>query len=147
MPDALRHLASRVGAFVQDGGVWWGIGISLAFAAGSLAVAVVVVIGWSPQHFRVGPASGFWVHHPPWLRVLGLVGKNLAGVVMFLLGFVMALPGIPGQGVLTMIIAVTLIDFPGKRELERRLVSRPWVLKHLNNVRRRFHRAPLDLTS
>jgi hypothetical protein len=66
---------------------------------------------------------------------------------MFLLGFVMALPGIPGQGVLTMIIAVTLIDFPGKRELERRLVSRPWVLKHLNNVRRRFHRAPLDLTS
>jgi hypothetical protein len=76
---------------------------------------------------------------------MGIVGKNLAGIVMFLIGFVMALPGIPGQGVLTMIIAVTLIDFPGKRNLERRLVGRPWVLKALNNVRRRFNRPPLDL--
>ena len=27
----------------------------------------------------------------------------------------MALPGIPGQGFLTMIVGVTMLDFPGKR--------------------------------
>lgn len=145
MWPALKHFAEHVAAIVQRAGLWRGLAISLGLAVGSLAVAIVVVIGWSPQHFMVGRNSGFWVQHPPVLRVLGLIGKNLAGVVMFLLGFVMALPGIPGQGVLTMIIAVTLIDFPGKRELERRLVGRPWVLKHLNNVRKRFHREPLDL--
>jgi hypothetical protein len=145
MPDALMHYVDRVMAFAKHAPLGWGLAISVALAVGSLAIAVLVVIGWSPHHFKVGNVSGFWLQHPPALRVLGLIGKNLAGVVMFLLGLVMALPGIPGQGVLTMIIAVTLIDFPGKRNLERRLVGRPWVLKHLNNVRRRFHRPPLDL--
>jgi hypothetical protein len=145
MPPALIAFAERLAAFIQQAGLWWGIAISLALALGSLAVAVVVVIGWSPQHFTVGRQSRFLVDHPPALRAMGIVGKNLAGIVMFLIGFVMALPGIPGQGVLTMIIAVTLIDFPGKRNLERRLVGRPWVLKALNNVRRRFNRPPLDL--
>ena len=48
------------------------------------------------------------------LRVLALVAKNVAGAVLILLGLVMALPGIPGQGLLTMIIGVTLLDFPGQ---------------------------------
>jgi hypothetical protein len=144
MPDALRHLAGRIAAFAHEGGLWWGIGVSVALAVASLAVAAVVVIGWSPQHFKDGHQSGTWDHHPAPLRIVLIIGKNVAGVVMFLLGFIMALPGIPGQGVLTMIIAVTLIDFPGKRALERRLVGRPWVLRHLNSVRHRFHRAPLE---
>jgi hypothetical protein len=79
------------------------------------------------------------------LRLLARVGKNLAGLVLVLLGAVMALPGVPGQGFLTMIIGLTLLDFPGKLALERRLVSRPFVLRQLNALRRRFRRAPLAL--
>jgi hypothetical protein len=145
MPDALTHFFGRVVAFVKHAGLWWGIAISVALAVASLAVAAAVVISWSPEHFKEPHRPRFWAGRHPALRILGLVGKNVAGVIMFLLGLVMAFPGVPGQGFLTMIIAVTLIDFPGKHELERRLVGRPWVLRQLNAIRRRFNHPPLEV--
>jgi hypothetical protein len=66
-------------------------------------------------------------------------------VVLLVLGAIMALPGVPGQGFLTMLIGLTLIDFPGKVDVERRLVRRPFVLRQLNALRARFKRAPLAL--
>ena len=57
----------------------------------------------------------------------------------------MALPGVPGQGLLTALIGLTLINFPGKTELERRLIGRPAVLRTVNRLRARFHRPPLEL--
>jgi hypothetical protein len=61
------------------------------------------------------------------------------------MGFVMALPGVPGQGILTMLIGLTLVDFPGKRSLEQRLVRRPSVRRALDKVRARFGHPPLEL--
>ena len=63
-----------------------------------------------------------------------------------ILGLVMALPGIPGQGILTMIVGLTMLDFPGKRGLERRLIGRPHILHALNRLRARFGRAPLEMS-
>jgi hypothetical protein len=57
----------------------------------------------------------------------------------------MALPGIPGQGLLTMIIGLTLLDFPGKREVERRVLKHRRVLAAINGLRARFHRPPLEM--
>ena len=91
--------------------------------------------------FHVASAPPVVPEHP-----LATVAKNVAGVVLVLLGLLMALPGIPGQGILTMIVGITLIDFPGKRGLERRMIGRPRILRSINRLRARFHRAPLDLT-
>jgi H+/Cl- antiporter ClcA len=145
MPGALKHLLARVVELVQHAGLWWGIAISLGLAVGSLAVAAAVIVSWAPDEFKEAHRPKMFARHPPPLRILGMFAKNLAGMVMFVLGFIMALPGIPGQGILTMIIAVTLIDFPGKHELERRLIGRPFVLRKLNAVRHRFHRPPLEV--
>jgi hypothetical protein len=57
----------------------------------------------------------------------------------------MAVPGIPGQGVLTMIVGLTLLDFPGKRGLECRLIGRPRILRTINRLRARFGRPPLEM--
>src|ERR1700742_4167864 len=110
MPDALTNLFGRVVALVKHAGLWWGLTISIGLAVGSLAVAAAVVVSWAPDHFKDAHRPRFWAPRHPALRILGLVGKNVAGVVMFFLGLAMALPGVPGQGFLTMIIAVTLID-------------------------------------
>ena len=56
------------------------------------------------------------------IRVLGLVAKNLAGVLLVLLGLIMAIPGVPGQGLLTAVIGITLLNLPGKLKVERRLL-------------------------
>jgi hypothetical protein len=145
VPDWLRHLAAKVAAVVHSGGLWVGLALSVGLGVVSLVIAAAVVVTWPADRFKDGPGAGFLATHPPVIRVLAHVGKNVAGVVLVLLGLIMALPGVPGQGVLTMIIGLTLVDFPGKLALERRLVGRPFVLRRLNAVRARFHRAPLDL--
>jgi hypothetical protein len=145
VPEGLRHLIARVAAAGKAGGLWWGLAISVALAVGSLAIAALVVVSWSPERFKAGGRDDFLTTRHPVVRALARVGKNLAGVVLVLLGLVMALPGVPGQGILTMIIGLTLLDFPGKRAFERRLVSRPFVLRQLNALRARFRRSALEL--
>ena len=143
MPDWLRQVTARLHALVDSGGLWLGLGVSVGLAVVSLAIAAAVVVSWPLDRFKPGASHTFLASHPAPLRVLAHVGKNLAGLVLVLLGLVMALPGVPGQGILTMIIGLTLVDFPGKLGLERRLVGRPFVLRQLNALRARFKRAPL----
>jgi hypothetical protein len=145
MPEGLRSLVTRIAHAAQGAGLWWGIAISVGLAVASLAVAAAVVLSWSPGHFATTGRWGFWAERPAPVRVLGIVGKNVAGLLMLLIGFVMALPGVPGQGVLTMIIGLTLVDFPGKLGLERRLIGRPAVISRINRLRGRFGREPLVL--
>ena len=67
--------------------------------------------------------------------------KNLFGVILLLGG--MAMLVLPGQGILTILIGLSLLDFPGKRALERRIVGRPLVLQAINRIRRKFNKSPL----
>lgn len=69
------------------------------------------------------------------------IGKNVVGVLFLLAGIAMLV--LPGQGVLTILIGLMLINFPGKRSLERRVVGRPSILKILNNMRQRRSLPPL----
>jgi hypothetical protein len=55
------------------------------------------------------------------------------------------MPGIPGPGLLVILIGITVMDFPGKRRLERWVVGRPGVLGAINRLRRRYGRPPLVL--
>jgi hypothetical protein len=64
-----------------------------------------------------------------------LVAKNLLGVVLLLVGTAMLV--LPGQGVLTLLFAITLLDFPGKFRLERFVVSRRTAYRGINWLRRR----------
>jgi hypothetical protein len=44
-----------------------------------------------------------------------------------------------------MIVGLTMVEFPGKRGLERRLIGRPHILHAINRLRARFKRAPLEI--
>lgn len=125
---------------------WWGaLGLSVILALGSIALAVVVVVQWPVDHFKGESPPPFWAHRHPVVRAIGLLAKNVAGVLIILLGIVMALPGIPGQGALLILIGLTFINFPGKRRLERDLIGRKSIARVINQVRRRFHRPDLEL--
>jgi hypothetical protein len=138
----MEDLFHRIGNLLQRGG-WWGLAISAVMVIGSIALATAVIVGWRPDHFK-GDLIRRDDSHVVW-RVAALVAKNVVGLVVFLAGLIMALPGIPGQGLLTMIIGITLLDFPGKRSLERRLIGRPRVLRSINRLRHRFGREPLEM--
>ena len=72
------------------------------------------------------------------LRIL----KNLIGAVLVLLGLVMLVT--PGQGILTLLSGLLLMNFPGKYRLERWLVLRPGILRALNWLRRRRNQPAFD---
>jgi hypothetical protein len=116
----------------------------LGYAAimGATLLAVVAVIAALPADYyldepvRPRRRSGF-------LSLVLRVAKNLLGLVLIVVGIALSLPGVPGQGLLTILIGLMLVDFPGKRSLERRLLARPRVLETLNRIRARLGRPPL----
>jgi len=72
------------------------------------------------------------------------VAKNAAGVVFVLAGLAMLV--LPGQGILTILIGLTLVNFPGKRSLEKRIVRQEKVCFAINWMRSRAGRPPLKIS-
>jgi len=116
-------------------------------SVGGLAVTGLVLVRLPADYFCETSARGFWVDRHALIRATALILKNLAGVLMVALGIVLSLPGVPGPGLLTILLGLMLLDFPGKRGLERWLVSRPPVFGLINGLRRRCSRPPLHLDS
>ncbi|HEX9919042.1 MAG TPA: hypothetical protein VGA87_07745 [Pyrinomonadaceae bacterium] len=143
MLDWLKELTNALGLTGQ--GVIWIILFSVVTFLASIAATVVVLVKLPDTYFKAEHEREFWVERHPALRWGGLILKNLLGAVLVLFGVVMSLPGVPGQGVLTILMGVMLLDFPGKRRLELKLVSRPKVLRAINRIRGRFDRPPLLL--
>lgn len=118
------------------------IALVLAIPVVSFLAGVVVTLALPPDYFvRKRPAVSKL--RPP-VRVALLVARNFVGGLMFLAGLVMAVPLVPGPGVLFMLIGVGLVDFPGKRALELKLIRQRHVLRSVNGFRARFGRAPLQ---
>lgn len=122
---------------------WWATGLSLAGLVATIA-GVPWVVARLPQDYFNQPHRAAWhfsADEPWFARVLGLF-KNLLGALLVLLGIIMLLT--PGQGLLTLLVGLLLMNFPGKYRLERWLVGRPGVLAALNWLRRRSAMPPFE---
>lgn len=111
-----------------------------------LAIAAVVplVIIRLPENYFSQPHRKKTEQHPhPVLRLFVLFFKNMLGSLFVVAGIIMLF--IPGQGVLTVLIGIMLMNFPGKYRIERWLVRNTPVLKPLNWLREKNHKPPLRL--
>lgn len=79
------------------------------------------------------------------LRLPLLLTRNLLGLLLLVAGIAMLV--LPGQGLLTIVIALMLMNFPGKFRLQCWLVARPAVLRSINWLRARAQRPPLEAPS
>lgn len=70
------------------------------------------------------------------------LAKNLLGMVLVFLGAILSLPGVPGPGLLILLLGITLSEFPGKRRFETWVIQRPGVLMTINSIRSWFGKAP-----
>jgi hypothetical protein len=122
------------------------IAVGVFFGAALLSAGLfILLVLLLPRHY-------FAAHHwraldkrPIWVRSLSIAAKNLLGLAIIALGILLSIPGIPGQGVLTILIGVLLLDIPGKHRLVRWIAARPGVLRGLNRLRAAFARPPLEL--
>ncbi len=128
---------------VNNAEIVWGLILAIAAFVVGNAAAIAVIVKMPSTYFLERHGSAYWANRHPALRWTLVAAKNLAGVVAILLGLVMILPGVPGPGLLLILIGTVLVDFPGKRRLERNLVQRPHVLSAVNSLRKRFGASPL----
>ena len=119
-----------------------GLGIfSIVAFVGTLIAIPIILVRLPPDYFDLRRPRGWMEGHHPLLRLTTRLLKNVLGAVFFLAGVAMLV--LPGQGILTMLIGISLMDFPGKRKLERTFVSHPSVLRAINAIRERFGHPPL----
>ncbi|MBD0316256.1 MAG: hypothetical protein ICV75_06160 [Nitrospiraceae bacterium] len=115
--------------------------LSIAFFVGSLIAIPFILVRLPADFFDVRVPRPWMENHHPVLRVLGHIIKNLIGVIFVFVGFLMLF--LPGQGLLTMLIGITLLEFPGKRTLEAKMIGQPAVLNAINSMRNKFGKPPL----
>jgi hypothetical protein len=126
-------------------GALLGVLLVLVTMVGSLLVAGILLVKLPATYFQEFHSREFWVDRHPVARLAARTIKNLLGAVLVMVGAILSLPGVPGQGILTILIGLILLDFPGKRRLERRIVGRPRILRAINHLRKRFGSPPLVL--
>ena len=116
--------------------------LSVVMFFGSLA-AIPVLLARMPADYFARSESPFtsWRRRHPVAGGVLLVARNVLGVVLLLAG--MAMMVLPGQGIITVLVALTLLNFPGKRRLELWIIRRRQVRGAIDWIRRRAGRPPL----
>jgi hypothetical protein len=117
---------------------WWALTAVLVGVLAHVAIAAFLV--WMPPNYLV--KGGDWLsyrHSPPGWALIGL--KNVLGAALVIAGIMMLV--LPGPGMVACLVGVTLLDFPGKREMQCWLINRPGVLPKVNGLRRWFGKPPL----
>ena len=110
---------------------------------GSLIAIPLILVRLPADYFDTRTPRQWMKNHHPVLRLLGVIVKNVVGVVFVLAGFAMLF--LPGQGLLTILIGVSLMDFPKKRVLEAKMVGQPTLLSVINSMRHKFGKPPLTM--
>jgi hypothetical protein len=111
----------------------------------SMAISIVIVgivVVRIPENYFSSHYQHDFLPNSSWFTRWGaVVAKNIAGAILVAAGILMLIG--PGQGILTILIGLILMDIPGKRPLEARLIKRPIVLAAVNNFRAKYNKPPL----
>ena len=117
-------------------------GLSLVLFIGSLAVMPILIARMRTDYFINPNASNdSWSQRQTAARVMMMVLKNALGSVLLLVGLAMMV--LPGQGIITVLVALSLLNFPGKRQLEFRIIRQQHVRQAVAWIRARAGRPPL----
>ena len=119
---------------------WAGL-VSVVTFVGSL-ILVPLIISRLPEDYFVRHQQELarrFVLHPVRARLVQVV-RNCFGLIFFLAGVAMLV--LPGQGIITIVIGISLLDLPRKHALLDALVRRPGVRRVLNWIRAKENKAP-----
>jgi uncharacterized membrane protein SpoIIM required for sporulation len=123
--------------------LWWAAAISIALLVLTPLLVAYVVVQLPKDYFNPKRRQrAGWPQKYPALQPLVVVAKNVLGSLLAIAGIVMLV--VPGQGLLTLVVGLMLINFPGKYRLERWLATRPQVWRSINWLRKRFGREQLE---
>jgi hypothetical protein len=111
----------------------------------NLAIVSFILVKIPADYFTKHHKTEFWSGPNPALHAVLIIGKNILGALLVILGILLSVPGVPGQGLLTILLGIMLLDFPGRRQLELKLLQREQIVRTINRLRQRFDKPPLEL--
>ena len=118
---------------------WFALFSIVGFVIGIMLVPVLV--SWIPPDYFSHRKRHVIDRRFPITSLVFLAVKNLIGAVLVFLGLLLLF--LPGQGILTLLLGLMIMNYPGKFALERWLVMRPKVLPAINWLRERRDHLPL----
>jgi hypothetical protein len=121
---------------------WLGI-LSVVTFVGSL-IAIPWIIARLPKDYFIRHrqlVASRHARHPLTARII-FVLRNTAGLLFLLAGLIMLV--LPGQGIITVLIGISLMDFHHKHTVVDYLVQRPKVITLLNWIRRKEEKPPFE---
>lgn len=130
---------------IDETTIWYLAAFSLVSVIGSLILIPLLVIRIPEDYFAEKKRHRWepWAHEHPLIRWSLLIAKNILGYIFIVLGIAMLV--LPGQGILTLMVGIMFINFPGKYRLERWVIMRKPVLQAINRLRRNAGRLPLSV--
>ena len=127
------------------GNVLLGVGLFLGSLLISFLAIGIVMVKIPANYFSSHYKQDFLPNSSWIVRWGAVIAKNVFGVLLIILGILLSLPGVPGQGILTILLGLIMIDIPGKRPIEARIIKRPTVLAAVNRLREKYGKPPLEL--
>lgn len=141
-------MIERISAF-WNSLTWGGIALAVGLFLVSLTlsfVAIGIVMVKIPANYFSSHYKQDFLPGSHWtVRWGAVIIKNILGLFLIVLGILLSLPGVPGQGILTILLGLIMLDIPGKRPLEARIIKRPTVLAAVNKLRAKYGKPELIL--
>ena len=125
--------------FLKDW-AWWIAVASVIMFFGSLWFVSWLIIRL-PEDYFVTEHERFRDAHPV-IRVVIFLVSNLVGVILLAFGVTMLVA--PGQGLITILLGLSLMSFPGKRKLLKWILQRKSIRHAMNWIRKKAHRPKLQ---
>lgn len=114
---------------------------SVIMALASMVIIPVLIVKMPADYFSYQKRHRSWTT----TRLIFYVFRNALALVLFIAGSIMLI--LPGQGLLTILVAVAVSDVPGKYKLELYILNQPRVLRAMNWIRKRYGKKPLKVRS
>lgn len=113
--------------------------VEIALVVASAAMFIGTIVGL-PWFIRRLPADHFV--RPPRAHALGTkVLRNIGGVVLIGLGVAMLV--LPGQGIVTIVLGLSILDLQVKHRVLRWLLGQPKIQEGVQRIRSRAGKPPL----
>jgi len=124
--------------------IWWTGAASVLMFLGSLCTIPVILIKIPADYFSsLETKSWIDIRDLSIFRILYLIFKNMVGIAFILAGLIMLL--LPGQGILTIIVGMSLLNFPGKYRLVRNIIRNKTILNTINKLRSKAAKPPIEV--
>ena len=140
----MNFVNSFIQWFANHPEVLIGMGISSIFIFLISILGISWFIAQIPEDYflRSKRQPSKWREQKPILRFVVMFGKNLIGLSLIIGGLLMLV--LPGQGLLTIVTGLLLVNYPGKYKLEQKLSSMPSIFRALNWIRLKANKPPLQ---